>query len=95
MKTINFEKNFFLSDNLKTCNFFNVSMLSLCFLLQFEGVTFETLKLLINIFREKNFFSEKKVNFSEKLKKIDDVVVFLKNTQNEFFLQPGNRNKRF
>ena len=62
------------------------------FLLQFEGVAFEIphKKLL----EKEHFFSERKVNFSEKMKKIDDVVVLLKNTQNEFFLQPCNRNKK-
>ena len=71
--------------------FFIVSMLSLCFLLQFEGVTLE---IPHKKFEKKHFFSEKKVNFSEKLKNIDDVVVLLKNTQNEFFLRLCNRNKK-
>ena len=57
--------------------FFNVSMLSLCFLLQFEGVTLEI--------PHKKFLIKKK---------IDDVVVLLKNSQNEFFLRLCNRNKR-
>ena len=82
------KKKNFLSDNLKTCNF-----------LTFQGFPYVDyynlkvllLKFLIKIFREKTLFSEKKVNFSEKLKKIDDVVVLLKNTLIEFFLQPCNR----
>ena len=75
----------------KTCKFFNISMLSLCFLLHFEGVTLE---MPHKIFREKTLFFLKKRHFFGKIEKNNDVVL-LKNTQNEFFLRPCTRNKRF